>query len=325
MLAGMKLSYTCSLGLVAVVLACTPTTGTTETTESGGSTTETGTTGTETTGTTTTTGIMTSTDPTPTTAPTTGGSATTEPEDLCANVDCNQMEECHPLGECDPMTGECVYDQSQNGKPCNEFVEGCSGVCLDGACVDAGIMGAAVDQSLFTTSGFLPITAADVPSQTFTAGASGLLTAIEIAAVGCDPLPPAGSIKLVLLDADNITLAEATAPIDALGNTCMSYELSGDVMGPGLFDLSDSCVAVEAGQQLRFLLELEGVPAGVCEAMGKKCSAGKVGEGCFDDLDCDFQIGAGLDFGGYAGGDLLLGDAPQADQDLTFKTIVAAM
>ena len=105
----------------------------------------------------------------------------------------------------------------------------------------------------------------------------------------------------------------------------MSYELSGDVMGPGLFDLSDSCVAVEMGQQLRFRLELVDVPAGVCDAMGKKCSAGKVGEGCFDDVDCDFQIGAGLDFGGYDGGDLLLGDAPQMGQDLTFKTIVAAM
>lgn len=321
----MKLSYTCSLGLVAVALACTPTTGTTETTESGGSTTETGTTGTETMGTTTTTGVMTSTESTTTTPPTTEGSGTTEPVDLCANVDCEQMEQCHPEGMCNPETGLCEYSGNKDGEPCDNF-RGCSvgDSCLDGACVDASLDGATVDQSLLTASGFVPITAVELPSQTFTAGQDGLLTAIEIAAVGCDPLPPAGSIKLTLFDVGDNVLAEATVGIDALAADCMAAPL-GDAKGPATFDLSSSCVEVEVGLTMRFQLELVDVPAGVCEAMGKKCSAGKVGEQCFEDLDCDFQVGAGLDFGGYAGGDLLLGGAPQADQDLAFKTFVVAL
>lgn len=269
---------------------------------------------------------MTSTDPTPTSAPTTEGTNPTEPEDLCAGVDCEQMEECHPPGMCNPATGRCEYSGNKDGEPCDNL-RGCSlgDTCQDGGCVDASLDGAAVDQSLLTTSGFVPITAADVPSQTFTVGASGLLTAIEIAAVGCDPLPPSGSIKLRVADADDDVLAEATAPIDAIGNSCMASALSSDVAGPGLFDLSADCIEVEAGQVLRFVLELEDVPVGVCDAMGKKCSAGKVDEPCFDDVDCDFQIGAGLDFGGYAGGDLSLGGAPQADQDLQFKTMVVAI
>lgn len=321
----MKLFYTCSLGLV-VALACTPTTGTTETTESGGSTTETGTTGPETTGTTTTTGVMTSTEPTTTTSPTTteGGSSTTS-EDLCADVDCSQPDACHPEGECDPATGECVYSGNKDGEPCDNS-RGCSvgDSCLDGACVDASIDGAAVDQSLLTASGFVPITPLELPSQTFTSGVSGLLTAIEISAVGCDPLPPAGSIKLTLFDVGDNVLAEATIGVDALTSDCTAAPL-GDAAGPATFDLSSSCVEVEAGVAMRFQLDLVDVPAGVCNAMGKKCSAGKVGEQCFEDIDCEFQIGAGLDFGAYAGGDLVLSGAPQMDQDLTFKTIVVAM
>jgi hypothetical protein len=315
----MKLSYAYSL-VALVLLACPGGTGTTVSTESDGSTGgSTG--GTETTGTTTTTGITTSTETTPTTSGSTGGASTGQ--DLCAGVICQASDQCHELGECDPQTGMCSDPPRADGEPCDDG-DACStpDTCQAGMCVGGAAEAGGVDQSLLTSSASLYINAMDVPGQTFKIGKSGVLTGIELGAFGCMPLPRGGKIKLTLLDEVQNVLAEATAPIEGLPMDCVNYPLEADTVGPGLFDLSGSCLQVEVGEVFAFRLELVDVPAGVCELVGLKCSAGKVDEGCLQDSDCDFQVGVGLDFGAYADGELSLGDMPQMDQDLQFKAFV---
>lgn len=312
-----------SLWMFAAMLACSGGPGTTaetnEATETGGATGSTGATDPTTTG-----GIMT-TDPNPTATqdPTGGTAGSSTGPDLCAGVVCMALDQCHVVGECDPMTGECSNPAAEDGMGCDDG-DACTtpDTCQTGACVgEVPQAQGSVDQSMLTTSGFLPLGAAQSLAQTFTVGASGFLTGIELAALGCPPLPPGGAIKLVLVDADMNTIAEATAPIEGLPE-CAAYPLAADAVGPALFDLSSACAQVEAGQVLGFRLELVDVPAGVCDPQMKKCSVGLVGEGCFDDPDCDFQVGAGIDFDGYAGGELLLDGMPQAGQDLQFKTFV---
>ncbi len=154
--------------------------------------------------------------------------------------------------------------------------------------------------------------------QTFTAGASGRLVGVEVYVqrthVGPDP---EGSLRLTVRDANDVALGSAEVDLSQFPIDNSPHQL-GDEPGAGYFDLAGACIPITAGRGYRFELELVGIPMGVCTA--NSCTAGRLGEFCYTDSNCDYAVGIEFSKGDpYPGGAFVGGFD---DEDFIFRTYV---
>lgn len=249
------------------------------------------------------------------------GSESTTVADLCAGVVCMALDQCHAAGECDSKTGVCSDPPLPDGSACDDANSCTADSCQAGVCSGVPDKGS-LDQSVLTSAGFSYLSATQKLSQTLTVGATGVLTGVEIAGVGCVPVAPMSQIKLDVLDDDANVLAEGLTPIEGLPD-CAGYPLEAEVIGKSFFDLTSSCAAVTAGEVLTLQLDLVDVPPGVCDMQASKCTSGVVGSSCGADFECGYRIGAGIDDSDpYPSGNLLYNGMPDMTGDLQFKTFI---
>lgn len=187
----------------------------------------------------------------------------------------------------------------------------CNGVCV-------ARVGTIDQVQNATSAGRTYLVRGDTFVQTFTAGASGQLVGIELyvqrAIVGTGPTQ--GSIRLTARTADGGALGSAEIELSRFEIDNSPHQLGVDP-GAGYFDLASHCISVTSGASYRLELELVGAPAGVCT--DGSCTAGRLGDSCNGDSQCDYRIGVELSDGDpYAGGTFLQG----TNEDLIFRTYV---
>jgi hypothetical protein len=235
---------------------------------------------------------------------------------------CTASDTCHEAGTCDPMTGLCSNPPAPDGTSC-ESIPGCasSGTCLAGTCMMAA---SEVDQSHFAYDGGLGIPPQQVIGQTFTVGKPGRLTGIELSLATCNFAPPAGAAYRVDLYKGADLLGSASLPASTFGTACAPPQLNPLTVGPGYYDFASACISVVAGDQLRFVIQKEGFPAGVCTM--NMCTVGQIGIPCVGDKECEFvsQSAFANQKASYAGGSVTVNGVPSTSEDLDFKTFVAA-
>jgi hypothetical protein len=185
----------------------------------------------------------------------------------------------------------------------------------------------AVDQSqLDGSSGGIDIEPTQNVGQTFTVGATGRLSGIEIAVVR--GMTPATTDRLVLTVFDmagtNLGSASiATSSIDMSGNTASN--LAAGSIGPAFFDLCEAAIDVTAGTVLRYVVTRTGTD-GVCTMAGPvgTCTAGPmIGSSCADSSSCNARVLHSIRQSDvYAGGTAEYNGTPFAGDDVAFKTFV---
>jgi hypothetical protein len=129
------------------------------------------------------------------------------------------------------------------------------------------------------------------PGQSFTVGATGLLTGIEVAVGPCNDADTTGQLRLELFDASETSLGQVTLEQASLPEVCGGQQLVEGSLGAGYFDLTPLCLSVEAGEKLTFMLSVTGNAPATCDQSIYQCS--NTGRFCFDDRDCNgfFYVG----------------------------------
>lgn len=153
-------------------------------------------------------------------------------------------------------------------------------------------------------------------TQTFTAGATGILSAVEVSLQACNGTSPTASVQLQIIDAGGNVLGATSLATAQLG--CSSGALDADSVTGALFDLTASCIPVTSGQQLAFSLTVVDSAAATCDPSSHMCPNGRF---CFADQECQSSLNVSMTGDVYAGGTLRVEGNDQG-YDATFKTFV---
>lgn len=194
----------------------------------------------------------------------------------------------------------------------------------EGAGSDASVCGSgagSLDQSQLVATGNIVISATQSPSQSFTVGSTGTLTGIELGLASCNGVDPASSIVLTLSRGATV-LAVASLPASSISEaSCGGFSLSSTDVGAGFYDLSSSCIAVTAGDQLTAALTISG-PSATCSSDTYQCAGGaNDGRFCEDDSECGYAARLGMQGDVYSGGAMsVFGN--EYGWDAAFKTFV---
>jgi hypothetical protein len=207
----------------------------------------------------------------------------------------------------------------------------CSVSCGD-VCVESADR--ALDQKQLDMPGSLGLSVRQRPGQSFTVGAAGLLTGIEVAVGPCNGADTSGQIRLELFDSNRSSLGNVTIEQASLPDVCGGQQLVEGTVGAGYFDLTPLCVSAQAGDSLMFMLSVVGNAPSTCNQETYECTNN--GRNCDRDRDCEgvFYVGmtscggVGCEIGpnDYAGGTNVMQN-PNDDTfnvepafDLAFKT-----
>src|ERR1700722_16578454 len=93
-----------------------------------------------------------------------------------------------------------------------------------------------------------------------------------------------------VFDSSNTSLGTASITGTALATACAGDILSSAAVGPGLLDLSSSCIQVTAGERLTYTLSLSGGTVATGDQNSYRCSNGG-NNFCFEDFDCQQYVG----------------------------------
>jgi hypothetical protein len=192
-----------------------------------------------------------------------------------------------------------------------------------GPTCEAGV--GAVDQSSLVFSGCIDTSAANLLGQTFTVGATGTLSGIELSIGVCGYAAPTGaSYRLDVYDSTSALVASATLPGSVFGTACSPPQLSASSTGPGYFDLSAACLTVTAAQVFSFTVTPVGFPAGVCSMSTGNCTAGEIGNSCASvgNAACDFRSCVDYSTGATYAGGTATDNGTATTGDVDFKTFV---
>lgn len=178
-----------------------------------------------------------------------------------------------------------------------------------------------VDQYTLISNGYYAAAALLPVGQSFTAGRTGTLAGIEVAAFRAGDWALEGDVRFEVFDAEGASLGRVSRPLAGFpdGHALVPEPLVLDALGAGYFDLSALGIAVHPGRVLRFELTPPG--GGVCDLERFTCVDGRPSSFCFFDGDCDPQMGLGSAFHSYFPGGAYQGGTPTSD-DIVFKTLV---
>ncbi len=142
----------------------------------------------------------------------------------------------------------------------------------------------------------------------FTVGRAGTLTGIEVQVYRCDSVSESSVLNMQVFDGSNNSLGTATLTGAALMTACTADVVSASAPGPGLFDLTSSCISATQGESVRYTLSLSGGTPGTCDRESRTCSNGGPDDRCEEDMDCQQMIGLSM-APRYDGNGTFLGDA----------------
>lgn len=229
-----------------------------------------------------------------------------------ASLDCNA----------NPADG-CEVDPTTNRANCGRCGNACVGaLCIGSNCICPGSGPGTVDQSMLFSEGNIVIGEGQIPGQTFVAGVSGILTAVEVGLGSCNGVDNGASVQLtVVRGGATIATASIAATAIPVMSTCVDdLSLSNSAVGAGYFDLSDQCVPVTSGDALTFLLSSVG-GSGTCS--GGACVGGEhPGYRCFSAADCTYVARAGEFHEWYLRGTMVVNGNADVQHDLDFKVFV---
>ena len=178
----------------------------------------------------------------------------------------------------------------------------------------------ALDQANLASTGNFVLGPGPGIRQTFTAGAAGRITGIEIAPL-LDSLAPSDPVFLdVAAPGGGYRTVTMTAAGFPPGGGSIPAPLDSNLKGPGYFDVSGLGIDVGVGQVVEFVLR-NGTASGVCGTT-HVCTAGKIGASCFSNSQCDKVFRAGFNQSQYAGGAGTHPSNPTLNFDLAFKTLL---
>lgn len=218
--------------------------------------------------------------------------------------------------------GACVVD-------CRAGQLACGSVCVDPA-------KRFLDQSQLDGPGKMGLTDTQIPGESFTVGAEGTLTGIEVGVGPCNGADTTGRVQLEVFDGSSKSLGKVSIPESSLPDVCGGRPVTLGAVGAGYFDLTPLCLHVTPGQKLTFVLSLVGGTVATCDSQKHKCS--NSGNFCSEDFDCNGFYYVGMtNCGGvgctsspsrYTGGSMVFQDATTkvlstSDAfELVFKTFV---
>lgn len=193
-----------------------------------------------------------------------------------------------------------------------------AGLAIGGA---AGCQGT-VDQEQLSVTGGLGLGPGYSVGQTFTAGCSGQLTGVEVGIMLGDAGYTYPDVVVEVSDSSGV-VGTSSLPATAFSAGALP-PLYHDSVGSGFFQLNTQGITVAAGQQYAFDLLPNPSMAGTCDADAGICSAGRVGNSCGADYDCNlyFFVDDTGNSDPYAGGFETIAGGERAGFDLAFKTFV---
>lgn len=127
-----------------------------------------------------------------------------KPLDLCADVVCEAASACQRPGTCDPLTGECTYEQMDDGAACDDGL-----ICTTDDRCNAGVCTGTHDPITFADAGattFAASTRGGELGQSFTTGdTGGSVATVHLWRNGHDADAPASSITIKFYDGESRT------------------------------------------------------------------------------------------------------------------------
>jgi len=185
---------------------------------------------------------------------------------------------------------------------------GCNPSCQEG-------IAGTVDASQLAASGTVNVTTRQSASQELVVSAAGYLAGIELSAKHCGT--PVG-LFVTIMDIDGNEVAWADVAPETIPAGCTTETPL--VTGPRAAvyaDLATNCLAVAAGDTLRFVVTPAfDTPEGLCGA-NNTCEEGDIGKTCAAHDECELRTTLGI-----ATGDPYVGEGPFTGADLTFKVFI---